>query len=75
MEWLLSKTLRGRGALIPAFAQVLERAGLLAVLHQYDRQLRSFGRSFTDPFIVCSDRDPGSPPQVGSGQAAVAQMQ
>lgn len=59
VEWLLSKPLRGRGALIPAFAQVLERAGLLArCLHQHDRQLRSFGRSFTDPFYCLLRQGP-----------------
>lgn len=62
VEWLLSKPLRGRGALIPAFAQVLEGAGLLARC-----SINTTGGSEAldahsqTPFIVRSDRDPGSP--------------
>lgn len=62
VEWLLSKPLRGRGALIPAFAQVLEGVGLLARC-----SINTTGGSEAldahsqTPFIVRSDRDPGSP--------------
>lgn len=62
VEWLLSKPLRGRGALIPAFAQVLERAGLLARCSiNTTGSSEALDAHSQTPFIVCSDRDPGSP--------------
>ena len=59
----------GRGALIPAFAQVLKKAGLLA-----RRSINTTGGSEAldvrsqAPFIAHSDRDPGSPLLDGGGQ-------
>lgn len=73
VEWLLSKPLRGRGALIPAFAQVLGEGRALAADAPSitTEQLRSFGRSFTDPFYCLLRQGPRKSTLPGrSGQAS-----